>query len=125
MTENERITMLRKSLGMTMEKFGECIGITKNAISNIENGRRGVTAQLKTSICNTFRIRREWLETGELPMEEPRTRTQILIDYIDSCMDQPDSFKARFAEAMAKLSDEQWVQLAEIFTTMTEKTQEP
>lgn len=125
MTENERITILRKSLGMTMEKFGESVGVTKNAISNIENGRRGVTAQIKTAICNTYRIRREWLETGELPMEAPRTRNQILVDYIDSCMDQPDSFKARFAEAMAKLTDEQWEQLADIFDTMTEKKQEP
>lgn len=122
---NTRIKMVRINSGLSQEAFASRIGLTKNFISLIETGNRVPSERTISDIAREFGIRREWLETGELPMEEPRTRTQILIDYIDSCMDQPDSFKARFAEAMAKLSDEQWVQLAEIFTTMTEKKQEP
>ena len=122
---NTRIKMVRINSGLSQEAFASRIGLTKNFISLIETGNRVPSERTISDIAREFGIRREWLETGELPMEEPRTRMQILIDYIDSCMDQPDSFKARFAEAMAKLSDEQWVQLAEIFTTMTEKKQEP
>lgn len=122
---NTRIKMVRINSGLSQEAFASRIGLTKNFISLIETGNRVPSERTISDIAREFGIRREWLETGELPMEEPRTRTQILIDYIDSCMDQPDSFKARFAEAMAKLSDEQWEQLAEIFTTMTEKKQEP
>lgn len=36
MTVNERIKEIRKSNGLTMDKFGECIGVTKAAISKIE-----------------------------------------------------------------------------------------
>ena len=122
---NTRIKMVRLNSGLSQEAFASRIGLTKNFISLIETGNRVPSERTISDIAREFGIRREWLETGELPMEEPRTRTQILIDYIYSCMDQPDSFKARFAEAMAKLSDEQWVQLAEIFTTMAEKKQEP
>ena len=39
MTENERVRELRKTLGLTLERFGERLGVKKNAISAIENGR--------------------------------------------------------------------------------------
>ena len=102
---NTRIKMVRINSGLSQEAFASRIGLTKNFISLIETGNRVPSERTISDIARELGIRREWLETGELPMEEPRTRTQILIDYIDSCMDQPDSFKARFAEAMAKLSD--------------------
>ena len=40
MTQGERVNELRKSLGLTLEKFGERLGVTKVAISNIEKGNR-------------------------------------------------------------------------------------
>lgn len=39
MTQNERIKEVRKSLGLTLEKFGERIGLKKSAVSLIENGK--------------------------------------------------------------------------------------
>ncbi|MCI6655035.1 MAG: helix-turn-helix domain-containing protein, partial [Clostridium sp.] len=46
MTQGERIKEVRKSLGLTLEKFGEKIGVTKVAISNLENGHRNLTEQM-------------------------------------------------------------------------------
>ena len=62
---NERIKSIRKSLDLTMEKFGERIGVTRTAISNIESGNRGVTDQMFKSICREFNINEEYLRTGE------------------------------------------------------------
>ena len=39
MTQGERIKEVRKSLKLTLEKFGEKIGVKKNAISAVENNR--------------------------------------------------------------------------------------
>ena len=36
---NERITRLRKSLGLTMEDFGAKLGIRRNTVSQLENGK--------------------------------------------------------------------------------------
>ena len=47
---NERIKQLRKELGLTLDKFGEKIGVGKTAISKIENGDRSVTDQMFKSI---------------------------------------------------------------------------
>lgn len=68
---NERIKQLRKELGLTLDKFGEKIGVGKTAISKIENGDRSVTDQMFKSICREFNVREEWLRNGEEPMFVP------------------------------------------------------
>ena len=65
MTEGERIKEVRKKNRMTLEQFGNILGVTKVAISNIENGKRNVTEQMRKSICREFRIDPIWLSTGE------------------------------------------------------------
>jgi len=65
MTQGERIRELRKSLGLTMEAFGDRLGVGKTAISNIENGSRNLTDQMARSICREFSVSEEWLRTGE------------------------------------------------------------
>lgn len=62
---NERIKELRKVLNLTMEKFGERVGVTRSAMSNIENGNRNLTEQMLRSICREFSVNEEWLRTGE------------------------------------------------------------
>lgn len=65
MTENERIRRVRKSLNLTMEVFGKRVGVTRASVSNIENGIRGVTDQMRRSVCREFGVNEEWLLTGE------------------------------------------------------------
>lgn len=68
---NERIKQLRKTLGLTLDKFGEKIGVGKSAISKIERGENGVSDQMLKSICREFNVREEWLRTGEGEMFVP------------------------------------------------------
>lgn len=61
---NDRVKILRKNLGLTLEKFGERLGVGKNAISRIETGKNGVTDQMIKSICREFHVDYIWLTTG-------------------------------------------------------------
>lgn len=63
-TINNRIKILRKKNNLTLEKFGERIGVKKSTISNIENSRFGVTEQMIKSICREFKINEFWLRNG-------------------------------------------------------------
>ena len=65
MTQGERIKDVRNSLGLTLEKFGENLGVTKTAISRIEKGERSLTEQMTKSICREFSVDYMWLTTGE------------------------------------------------------------
>lgn len=65
MPQGERIKDVRNSLGLTLEKFGEKLGVTKTAISRIEKGERSLTEQMTKSICREFSVDYMWLTTGE------------------------------------------------------------
>ena len=65
MTQGERIKDVRNSLGLTLEKFGEKLGVTKTAISRLEKGERSLTEQMTKSICREVSVDYMWLTTGE------------------------------------------------------------
>ena len=64
-TPNERLKIARKELGLTLEKFGNRIGVTKTAISLIESGKNALTEKNAILICKEFGIDYLWLTTGE------------------------------------------------------------
>lgn len=64
MMQGERVKELRKFLGLSGEKFGEKLGVKKNAISQIETGRNSLTDQMFKSICREFQVNEEWLRNG-------------------------------------------------------------
>lgn len=61
---NERIRLLRKSLKLTLDEFGKRLGVTKTAMSNIENGNRNITDQMFISICREYHVNESWLRNG-------------------------------------------------------------
>lgn len=65
MAQGERVKEIRKSLSLTMERFGERIGVSKSTVSNIENENRNLTEQMTKSICREFGVDYIWLTTGE------------------------------------------------------------
>ena len=71
MTQGERIKEARKYLGLTLEKFGEKLGVGKTAISKLEKGERNLMDQMVKSICREFSISEEWLRTGSGNMRIP------------------------------------------------------
>lgn len=65
-TIGERVRHLRKiSLNLTLEKFGERIGITAASLSAFETGKTNPSDQTIRSICREFGVREKWLRTGE------------------------------------------------------------
>ena len=65
---NNRIKELRKELNLTMEKFGERLGVGKSAINKLEKGENKITDQMFKSICREFNVNPDWLQNGTLPM---------------------------------------------------------
>lgn len=91
MTVNERIKEIRKSEELTLEKFGERIGVTKTAISKIELGNRNVTDQMIKSICREFGYREEWLRDGIEPKQPPKLEEDELAEYIEDLLSTDNS----------------------------------
>ena len=118
---NERIKELRKTLGLSGEKFGENIGLNRAAISKIENGAVGVSESNIKLICLTYNVNEDWLRTGQGPMFN-ETKNEFLselkrlhnlsdfqVDLIKTYLELPDKDKAsidKFIASCAKHTDD-------------------
>ena len=104
MTQNERIKEVRKSLGLTLEKFGERIGLKKSAVSLIENGKNAVTDANVKAICREFGVDYIWLTTGDGEMFVDTD--DDFIERIDRIMVGEDDARKNLLNALIESSDE-------------------
>lgn len=77
MTNGERVNEVRKSLGLTLEKFGEKLGVTKTTISRIEKGVNNLTDQMAISICREYNVNYDYLVYGEGEMFDDLPQTIV------------------------------------------------
>lgn len=87
MTQGERVKKVRKSKEMTMEKFGERLGVTRTAISNIEKGYRGLTEQMLKAICREFNVNEKWLRTGDGDMPQKLSEEEEIADLVSDVLE--------------------------------------
>ena len=75
MTQGERVKEIRTVLSLTLEKFGEKLGVGKTAISKIEKNERSLTDQMAKSICREYNVNYDWLmdDDGEMFSDLPQT----------------------------------------------------
>lgn len=122
---NERVKQLRKALDLTMEKFGEKIGVKKSAISLIESGKNSLTDQMVKSICREFDVNEEWLRNGEGSMFVERTRDEEIAKFIGTIQSvDDDSFMKKFISMLAKLDESEWVLLEKMALKLTKENEE-
>ena len=122
MTQAERIRELRKSLNMTMEQFGEKIGVTKSTISNIESGNRNATEHMVKSICREFNVDYIWLTTGEGEML--LYSDDDMLETIDRIMLGENEFHKNLFKTFAKLDEEELLALERIIDKYIETKNE-
>lgn len=75
MTQGERVREIRKVLNLTLEKFGEKIGVGKGAISKIEKNDRNLTEQMAISICREYNVNYDYLMNGDGEMFDALPQT--------------------------------------------------
>lgn len=112
---NNRIVELRKGRGWTQDEFAEKMGISKNYVSLIENGKKIPSDRLISDICREFNVNEEWLRTGKGKPTIKRTKNQEIQSFANEIMELPDeSLKKRLVEGLAKLDANDWEKILEI-----------
>ena len=110
-----RIRELRKELGLTQSEFGERLGLKQSTVTGYEAGTRVPSDAIIFSICREFDVNEEWLRTGSGDMFIIKTRSQEIVDFMSELMNDPDdSFKRRFIESIAQLSEDEWKVIEQI-----------
>lgn len=121
MTQGERIREVRKALGLTLEKFGEKIGMKKNSVSQLENGKNSVTEQVVKAICREYNVDYMWLTTGDGEMFIDND--DDFIERIDRIMAGEDEARKSLFKFMLELSDEDIAALDRLMKKAIEFTQ--
>lgn len=87
---NIRITELRKVLNLSMEKFGNQVGITKSSINAIEKGRNNPSEQTIMLICKAYNVSPLWLKegVGDMFLDFPKTELDRIAQ--DYALDETD-----------------------------------
>lgn len=119
MTQGERVREIRKALSLTLEKFGEKLGVGKGAISKIEKDDRNLTEQMAVSICREYNVNYDYLMNGEGEMFDTLPQTileelckqydldgfdKILLEmYLEMTGSQRDVLKQTIREMIQKI----------------------
>ena len=103
---NERIKELRTALGLSAEKFGAKIGVTRSAISKMELGVCNISEQSVISICREFNVSEEWLRNGTGEMFNTLSQDEELAYIVGQALPQADDFVKDTFVALGRLSQE-------------------
>ena len=114
----ENIRRIRKSRGLTQDIFSEKIGIEPSSLSNIENGKRNVTEQMRKSICREFRVDPIWLSTGDGDMFI--NESIDLIEMLDKLLHNESKLANTLFKMFAQYSLEDWKDLERIVNKSAE-----
>lgn len=116
---DERIRAIRKDKGLTMQAFGESIGMSKASISGIESGKNGPSEQTIRLICSVYKVDYFWLKEGKGSMYLDDTDNLVDEIAIEQNLD-PDT--TRTLKLLLRLSpDSQKIVLKAIDTLLNEK----
>lgn len=92
MSIGSRIKDLRRELSKnrdkkcTQEVMGAELGVGRDAISNIEIGRVEPSEDFIKLVCLTYKVRRDWLVNGELPMFPQLDRKAQITQFVTNSM---------------------------------------
>lgn len=115
---HNRIKLIRADAGLKQAEFGNRIGIKQNTVAVYESGRVVPSDVAINNICKEFRVNEKWLRTGEGEQYVPVSRKeQLAIFFGDVMMDDDESFRVRFFNALAEYTEDDWKVLEKLFTS--------
>ena len=125
-----RIKEVREHLGLSQTEFGKRLGISRDAVSNLEYNRLKKPEQKEPIIkliCREFGVSETWLRTGVGEPYEVRTREEEMGDLLGSLMkDSPESFRSRLITALLRFAPDgsEWQGLENIYNSVAAEADE-
>lgn len=106
---NERIRQVRKHFNLTLDVFGARLGLSKSALSKIENGVSPPQEQTLRLICREFNVSYDWLRDGVGDMLQQTDED----DDVNRLMLTGSDFAKTVFRTLAKMPPELWAAFEE------------
>ena len=116
----ERITALRKELGLKQIDFAKRLGVTQASLSMIEMGHNAITEKNIKLICMTFNVNEHWLRTGEGEMFNSSPYAQEIADIMERLTSETQEYLVLMGRELLlmqeKMLDRLWQSGPEVST---------
>lgn len=106
---NERLKLLRSTLGLSRRAFGEPLAYTDSMIKNLDTGNTTPKPEFIALVCKIYNVSPSWLATGEGEMFMPKSEEQEIESiFTNAQCEDPRKYKLLkvLARAISDLPDE-------------------
>lgn len=105
----ERLIQVRKETGLSQEKFGAAIGMSRSEVKNLEYGKTTLKDITIPLICSAYNVDEMWLRTGVGEMFVHRSREEEMAAYFGRLMGGNCSdIERAIISLMSKATPEDW-----------------
>lgn len=111
---NARIRLVIEKSKLSQEAFAKTIKRTRGEISNIVYDKVVPRSEIIEAISEKFKVREEWLRTGEGKMEMDSTEREKLSTFFADVLASAPDERSAFVAALADLPDQFWPLVAEL-----------
>lgn len=118
-----RTVHLKEKYGrkITQQEVADKLGLSQNFIWQIENGDRDPSDRTITDICREFSVNEIWLRTGEGEPFQQETRQEQIMRFATQTVHGSDEFRKSFVGMLAKLTADDWKNLADLFDKLSDE----
>lgn len=108
----KRIIQIREYYELSQEKFASRLGLSRNFINQVENGKKNLSDRSISDICREFNINEEWLRTGEGDMFNLMDKDDITYNHFGQIMENASAQKKAVLSALIEMvysaPDDKW-----------------
>lgn len=117
----DRISLVIKERQVTKTEFAKRLNVSQAFVSQMCSGAARPSDRTIADICREFRIREEWLRTGEGDMVIADTQREKLQRFFADVLATAPDERSSFVAALADLPDAFWPLVAELARKYADK----
>lgn len=100
-----RIREVRHSQDATQQQFAEDIYITPNFLSEIENGKKGLSCETLYNICESQKVSADYLLFGDSNEEEEISQPKLIIETASQMKSEELTVVIEYLSALKKMKE--------------------
>ena len=121
----DRIRQIRKLNNLSMDSFGEKVGISKVSVSRIEAGINNPSTQTIMLICREFGLNEEWLRNGKGEMHCEVSQEEEIAQIVNTLLaEKPKSFRMKLVHYISQMTDEELEYFHEFLIELTSEEED-
>lgn len=115
----KRIIQIREYYELSQEKFAARLGLSRNFINQVENGKKNLSDRSISDICREFNVNEDWIRTGKGKMFNQLDAIDTTMNHFGYMMGNASAQKKAVLAALVEMAysvpDDKWDYIVQQF----------